>query len=258
MIYLLITTYFFVFILMTFAWALYLYLKNPGIIDVFWSIAITLAGITFLLSKNLNVITISFIALLLIWCVRLSGYLLLTRIIPGHIEKRYVNLSKDWKMSKAVAFFFNYQFQGFLAIIIATPFLWIRNLTTLEINTIIAIFLIVIGIIGESISDLQLQQFKKSHPGGVCNIGLWQYSRHPNYFFEFIVWLGFGIGAITTFPLSLLALISPVLLLFIMLKITGPITEAGSLESRGAAFEKYQKQTSYFFLLPKKDEINRL
>ena len=246
------TDWFFIFILMTAAWAIYLKLKNPGIIDVFWSISITLSGLYFLSSTEMTHIQMCFGILLVAWCLRLSGHLFITRIIPNLKEKRYDTLSKKWKLPPHIGFFLHYQLQGILAIIIAIPFLWIRHLESVNLLTIFSMLMVIIGIIGETIADYQLHQFKQSKSQGVCTKGLWNYSRHPNYFFEAAIWVGFGISCLSVSTTALFALISPTLLLFIMLAITGPITEEQSLSSRGESFKKYQESTSYFMPLPKR------
>lgn len=243
-----------IFFLMIVAWGIYLMIENPGIIDAFWPLSITLSGINYLLSnKHWPLIIYIYAVLLVTWCIRLAGHLLFTRIIPDIKEKRYIELSNNWRLPPKLAFFLHFQFQGLLALIIATPFLWIRDLSQLTITSILSFILIIIGTIGESIADMQLFRFKKRPTGKVCNTGLWRYSRHPNYFFEICVWFGFGLGAVSiAHSLSFIALISPTLLLFLMLKITGPITEKASLRSRGEAFKQYQKETSYFIPYKKK------
>lgn len=235
----------YIFILMTFAWLLYLKSKNPGIIDVFWPISITFTAAYYTLIKTPSLSNIAFLAVGIFWCLRLAGHLFFTRIKPKLIEKRYDEFSKDWQGKKLLGFFIHYQLQGVLAIIIATPFIWIK---VFNVTAIIGLTLIIIGIIGETIADMQLYFFKKQKKGPVCNTGLWRYSRHPNYFFEIVIWVGFAVAAITSNPWSFIALISPSLLTFIMVKITGPLTEKTSLESKGEAYVHYQKTTS--FIIP--------
>jgi steroid 5-alpha reductase family enzyme len=178
--------------------------------------------------------------------LRLGGYLWFTRILPNHVDKRYVDLSEGWQMKKSIGFLWNFLLQGFLAWVLAMPFLFINNAPQLKSLFIVAIILILVGIVFETIADQQLQNFKRNHKGQVCNVGLWHYSRHPNYFFEWLVWLGFALMAISMQPFGLIGLVSPALLLFIMLVLTAPITEKGSLQSRGDAFKRYQQTTAYF------------
>ena len=97
---------------------------------------------------------------------------------------------------------------------------------------------------GESIADRQAQAFKRIHVGdrsSVLNVGLWRYSRHPNYFFESLVWWGFFVAALD-FPYGWTTAVCPFLMLYFLLRVTGiPLTEKHSLESRGEAYREYSE-----------------
>jgi steroid 5-alpha reductase family enzyme len=113
----------------------------------------------------------------------------------------------------------------------------------------VATALWVLGVLGEATADAQLQVFKKiaSNKGRVCDVGLWRYSRHPNYFFEWIIWCGYGLFAVTT-PWGLSGLIAPALMFLLLYFVSGiPLNEAQSLKSKGALYVEYQKRTSKFF-----------
>lgn len=248
MISLLLITWGIVIVMMLLFWVYYLTSKNPGIVDLGWVCGIFLAG-QFLLLQNLMSTRNMIISLLLmIWALRLGGFLLLTRVLKKEIDKRYVKLSSGWKMKQSLGFLINYQFQGFLLMFIVVPFYYCAHSPSYHftLTDYLAFIFVVCGIVFEAIADQQLNRFKKKHSGGVCNVGLWKYSRHPNYFFEWLVWLGFELFALAT-PMGWVGLISPIALFVIMWFITIPITEQGSLDSRGAAFEQYQQQTSTFF-----------
>lgn len=107
--------------------------------------------------------------------------------------------------------------------------------------------LYIVSLTGEAVADLQLLRFKQARQGSICQIGLWRYSRHPNYYFEWLVWMSFAMLGISS-TWGLLGFIGPMILFVVMFFITGPITERQSLAKHGSAFEHYQKQTSYFFL----------
>jgi len=239
-------------VFVVFIWFLYLINHNPSIIDVGWSIGVFLAGTSFLLSQigmSFHSIKLLVIwSLLLLWALRLSGFLFITRIIKQKHDPRYELISENWKVSKKFGFLMNYLLQGFLMLLIASPFLYIANLSThgFVILDFVACALVLLGILGESIADLQLFQFKiKAKKGGVCKIGLWQYSRHPNYFFEWLVWIGFALFGLSA-PYGLLSLLSPLLLLGIFIFVTGPITEKSSIRSKGELYREYQRKTSMF------------
>lgn len=232
---------------MAFVWLIYRATKNPSFVDVSWSIGITVSGLLYLATSNLAIIHLISAALLIIWCVRLAGYIYL-RIVNGEVDKRYEQLSAQWTMAKSTGFFINFQFQGFLMIFVSLPIFFIasRMGKGTSLMDAIGMGIIVIGIIGEILADKQLAEFKKSPTGAVCDVKLWSYCRHPNYFFEWLIWLGFSILAMPA-NFGFLGLASPILMYTIMVHITGPITEANSIKSRGDAYKKYQDEVPMFF-----------
>lgn len=225
-------------------WLFAMYLRNPSIIDMFWSLGILVVGLLYL-TPLLGSIRIQVIALLLIiWSVRLSAYLYFTRVRKGHVDKRYLALSANWSINKSLGYLANYFLQTVLTFIIATPFYFMNEHSILV--DVLAFLLVVCGIIGETIADYQLTRFKKLNNGLVCNRGLWYYSRHPNYFFDFITWCGFALFA-DPYGLGLLSFISPITMYIIFVYLTGPMTERSSLQTRGHLYQDYQKITPMFF-----------
>jgi len=99
-----------------------------------------------------------------------------------------------------------------------------------------------------------LASFKKgkNNKGKVCDTGLWYYSRHPNYFFEWLTWMAYFVFALAS-PWGILAIISPLIILYLLLKVTGvPNNEEQNLRSKPVAYREYQNTTSAFIPLPKK------
>jgi steroid 5-alpha reductase family enzyme len=108
----------------------------------------------------------------------------------------------------------------------------------------------VLSIAGESLADWQLSRFRSqaANRGQVCNHGLWRYSRHPNYFFEWLHWWAYVCFAISNWPWGCLTLLGPLTMWYLITRVTGiPPTEAQSLKSRGEAYRRYQQTTSPFF-----------
>lgn len=228
------------------AWGVYLKTHNPGVVDAFWSISILTAGLVFL-SQNSLTFKSGYVGFLLcIWALRLSLFLYFTRIKPGHVEQRYLSIEQGWTMKKSLAYLLNFQFQAVLGFVIALPLFFF----TIQWNwlNILGVFLIKAGIVWSTVADVTLFHYKKSNHKGLCRQGLWQYSRHPNYFFEWLAWVGFSCAAINfSLPYTLLSLISPLCLLIIFLWVTGPLTERQSIKSRGDEYRQYQQQVPMFF-----------
>lgn len=238
----------YLFLQMSFMWGLYRILKNPSVVDVSWSLGLMVSGLIYLSLTPLIFRTLIISFLLILWALRLAFYLWYTRIKKGHVDKRYIELSANWKISPSLGFFINFQLQGLLILIVSSVFFLISKSAVTHITIIdsFAFCIIVVGILGETLADLQLQRFKLGHKRKVCNIGLWYYSRHPNYFFDWLSWIGFALFAIQS-DLGYLSFLSPLLLYVIFTCMTGPLTERISIQSRGQKYINYQKQTSMFF-----------
>ena len=232
---------------MLIVWLISLLIRNPGIIDFFWSVMLTLVG-AYYLSFNMSDRNILILSLLSFWGIRLALYMFITRILPGKVEKRYVRLSQGWKSGAFLGFLVNFQFQGLCVWIMTIVFWFASQNTRISFSYLdyFATLLCIVGIIGEICADAQLVNFKKMNVKQVCNVGLWKYSRHPNLFFDWLIWVGFFIFGLSS-KYGYAGIVSPLLLYIIMTKMTGPITEKMSIESRGEAFIHYQKTTSYFF-----------
>ena len=109
-----------------------------------------------------------------------------------------------------------------------------------------ALWLLALG--GEALADAQLAAFKRdsANKGRVCAVGLWRFSRHPNYFFEWLIWVAFFVFALGS-PRGWVAIIGPASILYLLLRVTGiPLTEEQALRSKGDAYRRYQQTTSAF------------
>ena len=105
-------------------------------------------------------------------------------------------------------------------------------------------------------ADAQLHRFKQdpANKGKTCQVGLWHYSRHPNFFFEWLIWVSYALYAMGS-PSGAWGWLSPALMLYFVTKVTGiPATEAQALRSRGDEYRKYQQTTSAFFPWPPKKQ----
>jgi steroid 5-alpha reductase family enzyme len=105
-----------------------------------------------------------------------------------------------------------------------------------------------VAFLGELAADWQLSRFKSDpkNKGKVCNVGLWRYSRHPNYFFEWLIWVSFALVA-SSAQYGYWGFLSPALILYFLLRVSGiPATEEQALRSKGDAYRRYQKSTSAF------------
>jgi len=227
-------------------------IKNAGVVDIFWSYNFpVIAIILFFLGNGLPERRMLICAMIAIAGFRLGTHLM-TRVV-SHLDEeegRYKQLRKEWSPNPDRKFFWFFQMQAVSNVFLAIPFFIVVVNTDPQLSLLeyIGAAIWLVGFIGESIADRQLAQFKKdpANKGEVCNKGLWNYSRHPNYFFEWTMWVAYFIFALAS-PYGYLAIISPMAILYLLLKVTGiPATEEQSLRSKGDKFRAYQKTTSVF------------
>lgn len=246
--------------LMLLLWLLHLPLRNASVVDPGWAFGIAIVAVIDALSGGGRRFRAHLMmAMVVFWGVRLGLYLLLNRVIGHPEEGRYQELRRQWKTNIPLKFLAFFEFQAVLCVLLSGPFLAVGMNSAPELSWLevagVAIWLV--AIIGEIASDLQLAAFKKdpANKGRLCNVGLWRYSRHPNYFFESLVWIAWAIYALDS-PWGWIGILSPALILYFLLRVTGiPATEAQALRSRGDAYREYQRTTSMFIpWFPKKAE----
>ena len=232
---------------MTLMWLIFLWIRNPSVVDLGWAIGLTAMGLTHNLWLNLFSPTNLFISFMIfLWGVRLAGYLLITRIIPGIKDPRYENLQQESSaIPRQLFFLLHYYFQACFQTVVGFVFIFTSGQDTQNsLFHIVGALLWFIAFIGSIISDAQLYRFRSDpdNKGKVCMVGLWNYSRHPNYFFEILIWVAFALYAMPN-RFGLLGLISPLAIYLTMRFITGPISERQSLRSKKEQYSHYQQKT---------------
>jgi steroid 5-alpha reductase family enzyme len=231
-------------------WFLSVRINNYGFLDAIWSLSVAiLAPIYAALGNGDTLRRVVFTVVGVAWSLRLGLYILI-RVWRHHPaeDKRYRTLRGKWPGPGRFLLFF--ELQAVIAVVFSVPFLLAAlnprpNLGVLEIT---GLALAIAATIGEATADWQAQRFKKNpaNASSVVNVGLWRYSRHPNYFFESLVWWGFSIAALDS-PYGWVTIVCPLMMLYLLLQVTGiPLTEKHSLESRGEAYREYQRTTSRF------------
>jgi len=144
-----------------------------------------------------------------------------------------------------------FQAQALVLLALSWPFfsLAANSAARLHALELLGAVVVVLAVAGEGIADAQLDAFKRSARDGrhVCAVGLWRYSRHPNYFFEWLVWVGFALAALPA-PHGWIALGCPAAMLYLLLRLTGiRYTEEQLERSKGDAYREYRARTSAFF-----------
>lgn len=225
---------------------------NYSLVDAVWAGGIGLTGNMWLMLGGRGSLKIWVAgALLAIWGSRLVWHLQrrIRRAYPEE-DARYTKLREAWVDHLKNRFFWFFQAQGLTVVLLSLPFLFIafdsdRHWGGWEASGACVVLL---GILGESLADFQMSAFKaeKHVANAVCQNGLWRYSRHPNYFFEAVIWFGFYIYACRS-DWGWATIHAPAMIVFLLLKVTGiPPTEAAAILSKGDAYRRYQQSTSPF------------
>jgi steroid 5-alpha reductase family enzyme len=238
--------------LMAATWLLALRIRNAGIVDIAWSVSFApIAAIYAVWGEGWLPRRMLIALMATLWSARLGAYL--WRRIAGHHpveDARYVELRRNWAPRADARFFWFFQVQALAAVGLSLPFAIaaVNRAPGLGALEWLGVALWAIGLAGESLADAQLAAFKANpdNRGRVCDVGLWRYSRHPNYFFEWLIWCGYAAFALGS-PWGALALACPAVMLYLLLRVTGiPALEAAALRSRGDAYREYQRTTSAF------------
>lgn len=240
----------FALVVMILVWLLQIRTRNAGYVDVAWALMLGIAALYFGWAASGNVVARALIATMAgLWGFRL-GLHLCARVLHEPEDGRYAFLRTHWHgdQLKFLAFFV---FQALLTVLFALPFLAVAQNPAAPNGVMIAIAVAfwLTSLIGESVADRQLARFRADagNRGKTCRAGLWHYSRHPNYFFEWLHWFAYVVLAIGS-PLFWFSVAGPILMFFSLRFITGiPYVEAQSLRSRGDDYRDYQRSTNAFF-----------
>ena len=244
-------------VMMVIGWVVSLIYRNVTIVDSLWGLGFVLiAWITFLLSDGYAVRKTMIATMVTLWGMRLSLYLSLRNWGKGE-DPRY----GLWRKESGEKFWIISLFKVF---ILQAVFMWCislapqigqmspipNHLTWLDT---IGVCVWTAGLLFETIGDWQLARFKSNpeNKGKVMDQGLWAYSRHPNYFGEFLVWWGLFLVTLST-PGSWWTMCSPVIVTVVLLKMTGiPLTEKTITSTRPGYLAYVQRTNAFFPWFPK-------
>ena len=240
--------------LMVATWALAVRITDASHVDVAWAYGTAGLGVLYAVvgtGSTGNRVLVA--ALAVLWGGRLGTYLLVNRIIGKPEDGRYQELRRRWAPNVNRAFFVFFQAQAGFAAVFSVPFLLVAQdeggISTLAwIGAAGAVACVAL----EALADRQLAAWRAApeNRGRTARNGLWGWSRHPNYFFEWLHWVCWALIALGS-PHGWLAIAVPVFLLALLFRVTGiPETEAQAVRSRGEDYRRYQQEDSVFVPLP--------
>lgn len=232
-------------------WARQLRTRNATSVDAGWAIAIGLLGLSSAaLGDGAPQQRWLAAAIVGTWSARLSWHLVVHRVL-GHVHEdgRYRAMREYWGETAQFRFFWFYQAQAIAALVFALPFWLLAQHPAPHLVTAqwFGLAVVVVSQVLESAADRQLERHRRdpAQRGRTCRSGLWRYSRHPNYFFEWTTWC--GIALVAAPAAGWLATIQPAVMFVLVRFVSGvPFTELQSLKSRGDDYRRYQQETNTF------------
>lgn len=244
-------------IFFAFIWWVAKELDNWSIVDAFWAYFFSILCIRHLFTHPFNLINSTTILILLVlaWSFRLGTHLA-KRIFKDirHEDGRYIKMRQQWGSRLNYKMFEFYMMQGLVLSFLCTPFLSsiLHEDKSLRLIHWVGIVVTLIGLVGESVADRQLKNFKaKSSKGDVCNTGLWAWSRHPNYFCEWLIWVGFALLSYNDDFYAIPGILCVGFMYYLLTRVTGvSLTEKQLTASKGSSYEIYQSVVPAFW--PKK------
>lgn len=244
---------------MTLAWVAQRATGNSGWVDVAWSVGTGAAGVWFALAPlddgGPQPRQLAVAGLVAAWSLRLALHIA-RRASAGQDDPRYAALRDEWGAG--------YQGRLYLFLLVQAAVAWALALSILlaarnpapglRLLDLAGIAVLAAAVLGEAVADQQLHRFKRdpANRGRVCDAGLWGWSRHPNYFFEFLFWCAFPLFAISGAWLwGWLTLLAPALMFWTLRYASGvPPLEAHMARHYGTSFRAYQQRVGPFVPMP--------
>lgn len=245
---------------MSFLWCFYRSCKNAGIVDIGWPFAFIVTVFVALVFGSPSTIDKVLLPLMVFpWALRLAWHLW-DRFNIKIEDLRYTHLREKWGGDPTgIKFYGLFLLQGLLVALISIPFYLITldGAPGIGLFGVLGFLVSIVAFLGEFLSDYQLREFKKFkfNRGKICDVGLWSLSRHPNYFFEWLFWVGIFIYSLES-EYGLAALIAPALMYYLLRYLSGiPLLEAHLSRTRGKIWRKYETKVPIFF--PKFSNLKR-
>lgn len=239
---------------MAVAWRVVVTSGHSGWADTFWSLTVGVAGVAAALWPLGELTWRNWLVAVIVafWSGRL-GLHIARRTLKGGDDPRYAELKRGWGDKYKSQLLIFLEIQAAVALVLALAVMAAANNPAPPgIGDALGVLIAVAAILGEATADAQLSRFARNpaNRGKVCDTGLWAWSRHPNYFFEFLYWAALvpiGIGH----AWGLLALAAPLMMYVLLRHISGvPPLERHMLASRGPVFSSYQQRVPAFWPRP--------
>jgi steroid 5-alpha reductase family enzyme len=234
-------------------WAISVWRRNVSIVDVLWAPFFLISAWVYSQVLDAGPRTPWILALVAIWSLRLAGYIGL-RNWGQPEDRRYQAIRARNEPGFAFkSLYLVFALQAVLAWIIGLPLLGaIASDTPLGLLDWFGVALWCVGFLFEAVGDWQLARFKAdpSRQGQVMDLGLWRYTRHPNYFGDFCIWWGFYLMALAAG--AAWTIIGPLLMSYLLLKVSGVSLLEKDIGKRRPGYAEYIRRTNAFFPGPRR------
>lgn len=249
------SAYLVIMVCMVLMWGLSLALRNSSIIDIFWGTGfiITNAYYFAFLEGDATRKGLIFV-LVIIWGGRLSLHLLWRNGL-AHEDFRY----RNWREQAGKSYWWRsfwkvFWLQGTVMWLVSAP-LFAANISNTKLNLLdyLGASVWLIGFLFEAVGDFQLARFKANpaNKGRVMDSGLWHYTRHPNYFGDAVVWVGFYLMALGAG--GWWSIYGTALMIYLLMKVSGVAMLERTLVETKPHYREYIQRTNAFFPgIPKK------
>lgn len=234
-------------------WLVSLAKDDVSIVDSMWSLMFLLAAVTYATVAAGGPRTTLVLVLVIIWALRLAAYITWRNWGEGE-DRRYQAIRRNHSPNfHFKSLYIVFGLQAGLAWLISTPLLAaITGMRPLGALDALGVLVWLLGLVFEAGGDLQLARFKAdpANKGKVLQTGLWKFTRHPNYFGDFCVWWGFYLIALSAG--GWWSLLSPLLMSFLLLKVSGVVMLEKDIGERRPEYARYIERTNAFFPGPGK------
>lgn len=233
-------------------WIIGIFYKTASIYDPYWSVQTVVIFICLMIGyKTFNLGSILYLACLLFWAIRLTYNFIYGFNDITYIDWRYAQIKqKTGKLYQPVSLLGIHLVPTLVVFFSSVPsFLYIINGQDFSLLQLIGLAIMILGTLLELVSDKNMATFKKvrTNKDEIINVGLWKYSRHPNYLGEILFWYGVALVFILNNLNLWFVIVGAILNTLLFLFISIPLAE-NHLKSYKKGFDEYKNKTR--MLLP--------
>ena len=218
--------------------------SNASVYDPYWSVQPIVIAFAFLIGKPLSLVNLLPVIAIVLWGVRLTANWAYTFMGIEHQDWRYTMLKEKTGAFYPVVNFVGIHLVPTLVVYACVmPVVEVLNSTSLTLNALSVVFFAVsvLAIVLQLVADSQMHAYRKHKATPFIRVGLWKYSRHPNYLGEILMWWGIGLYALSVMPDKWFVIVGAILNTLLFLFVSIPLAEGKQSKKEG--YDLYKKQT---------------